>query len=351
MDPSRLYTAQAMSTSFASRLRNDNTTLFISTTPVTRTAKRAAAAHTISYAEVDEDFDEDVDGDTELNGLRFNSGTNGSVNRYNGVRRNGSYERKMATKTRHVVLDETQSQAIADYQEVLIPIRINLEYETYRVTDFLMWNLSEDTVTPEHFAEVTCTDIGLPNSYIAQIANAIKTQVAEYTEIAGYTLPAESDLHAIINLSVNLDKHLYEDKFEWDLTGTDMTPEMFAKTVTADLGLVGEFYPAIAHALHESILKMKKEALEGHLPQEVDNQAAFGAEAGWRVDQENLGEEWAPTVEVLSQEEIEKREIERERNIRRLKRESARLGETITDIGGFSGNSYRKVFSEMENSS
>ncbi len=122
-----------------------------------------------------------------------------------------------------------------------------------------------------------------------------------------------------------MNKHLYQDKFEWDLTSS-LTPEAFAGTICRDLGLAGEFVPAIAHAIHESVLRLKKEACEGGLPQEIENDAAYGAEAGWRVDQENLGEEWGPSVGLLSREEMDKRDGDRERQIRRLRRETARFG-------------------------
>ncbi|EAA60481.1 hypothetical protein AN4320.2 [Aspergillus nidulans FGSC A4] len=84
------------------------------------------------------------------------------------------------------------------------------------------------------------------------------------------------------------------------------------------------------------LLKLKKEVCEsgglisglGSYGTEIDNQAANGAEAGWRYDPEGLGDEWEPKVETLSKEEIEKREGDRERQIRRLRRETARFSST-----------------------
>ncbi|KAF2234816.1 hypothetical protein EV356DRAFT_532371, partial [Viridothelium virens] len=64
------------------------------------------------------------------------------------------------------------------------------------------------------------------------------------------------------------------------------------------------------------------------------NEAAEGAEAGWRYDPEHLADEWEPKVEVLSKEEIEKREGDRERQIRRLRRETARFSSTANMSGG-----------------
>lgn len=140
----------------------------------------------------------------------------------------------------------------------------------------------------------------------------------------------------IINLNINLQNKLYTDKFEWSLLHPPGMAENFAKVTCADLGLGGEWVGAISHGIYEAVLKLKKEVCEsggmvtgvGAYGNEIDNQAANGAEAGWRYDPEGLGDEWEPKVETLSKEEIEKREGDRERQIRRLRRETARFSST-----------------------
>jgi chromatin structure-remodeling complex subunit SFH1 len=334
---------QALQTGFASRLRLEQTSLFISTQPIARAAKRVSTA--INYAEIEEDFDDEEDDPSYGGGSGGSTGPGsvigGPISSYEKQLERKVEIKKPAAKTKHVQYSPQQLGEIADSEEILVPLRVNLEYDNYRITDFFMWNLKEQVLTPEAFAIVTCNDLELPVGFTSNIANSIKTQLAEFAAVADVRLPTDCGIHVIMHLSVNLDKQLYEDKFEWDL-GSDLTPEEFAKCVVKDLGLSGEFYPAIAHAVYDTLLKMKREAVEGHLPQEVDNLAAFNKEAGLRVDQEFLGEEWAPTVEVLSQEEIEKREIERERNIRRLKRESVRMGADVTDIGGLFARGKRR---------
>lgn len=140
----------------------------------------------------------------------------------------------------------------------------------------------------------------------------------------------------MINLNINLQNKLYTDKFEWSLLHPPGMAEEFAKITCADLGLGGEWVGAISHGIYEAVLKLKKEVCEsgglisgiGGYGNEIDNQAANGAEAGWRYDPEGLGDEWEPKVETLSKEEIEKREGDRERQIRRLRRETARFSST-----------------------
>ncbi|KAF2189782.1 SNF5-domain-containing protein [Zopfia rhizophila CBS 207.26] len=155
-------------------------------------------------------------------------------------------------------------------------------------------------------------------------------------------LPSE-DLHnpddtyrCIIILNINLLNRLYSDKFEWSLLHPPGFAEMFSRVTCADLGLAGEWVPAMTHAIYEAVLRLKKEACEnGGLvgDGEIDNDAVDPVGAGWRYDQEHLCDEWEPKVEILSKEEIEKREGDRERQIRRLRRETARFSSTANMVG------------------
>ena len=142
----------------------------------------------------------------------------------------------------------------------------------------------------------------------------------------------------IVTLNINLQNKLYTDKFEWSLLHPVGVAERFSKQTCADLGLAGEWVPAMAHAMYEAVLKLKKEACEsgglvGGYGAEVDNMAASEAGAGWRFDHEHLGDEWEPKLERLSKEEIEKREGDRERQLRRLRRETARFSSTANMAG------------------
>ncbi|KAI0485044.1 hypothetical protein GGR56DRAFT_616636 [Xylariaceae sp. FL0804] len=158
-------------------------------------------------------------------------------------------------------------------------------------------------------------------------------------------IPADSEdfnpddtYRCIVTLNVNLSSELYTDKFEWSLLHPPGTAEAFAKVTCADLGLSGEWVPALTHAIYEAVLRLKKEACEadglvtgwGELP----NDAAHSADAGWRYDPEHLADGWEPKIETLSKEEIEKREGDRERQIRRLRRETARFSSNAGMIGG-----------------
>ena len=145
----------------------------------------------------------------------------------------------------------------------------------------------------------------------------------------------------IVSLNINLQNKLFTDKFEWSLLHPVGVAEQFAKQTCADMGLSGEWVPAMAHAIYEAVLRLKKEACEsgglvGGLNgygADIDNMAING-DAGWRYDDEHLAQEWEPRIERLSKEDMEKREGDRERQLRRLRRETARFSSTTNMAGG-----------------
>lgn len=151
-------------------------------------------------------------------------------------------------------------------------------------------------------------------------------------------LNPDDTYRCVINLTIALSSRLYTDKFEWSLLHPPGFAETFARQTCADLGLSGEWVLAITHAIYEAVLSLKKNAFEGGIMRlgvgawgqgDVDNQAVRAEEgAGWRYDAEDFGAEWEPKLEVLSKEEIEKREGDRERELRRARREGAKFSST-----------------------
>lgn len=164
-------------------------------------------------------------------------------------------------------------------------------------------------------------------------ANELSTNIsatASQASVSNVLIPDDT-YRCIINLNINLQNKLFTDKFEWSLLHPPGMAERFAKQTCADIGLTGEWVPAVTHAIYEAVLRLKKEACEsGGLVATygIENDAVPGQEAGWRYDLEQLADEWEPKVERLSKEEIEKREGDRERQIRRLRRETARFSST-----------------------
>ncbi|KNC22986.1 hypothetical protein FF38_03818, partial [Lucilia cuprina] len=237
------------------------------------------------------------------------------------------------------ILDE-----IAEQEEQLVPIRLSFDVENFKVTDFFLWNVKDPSLTPEQFAIMTCQELELPVGYTSNIVNAIKAQLHDFAELSSIKIPEEAGLRVVMNLSINLDKELFEDKFEWDLSSNSLSPAEFAEITVADLGLSREFLPAITHAIYEQILRMKRAIfVEGTLITLENDIANYGRpkDSGLRkIDDESV-EYWSPTTETLSQADMERREMERDRMIRRMKRDAARsMGEI--DLGSMLSRKRRR---------
>lgn len=305
---------QALQSGYASRVKLGMTSMLILVQPTTRTSKRSSWGFGYG-AEAELEFDDDDDD------LPYEHTPYAHENKVDNYK---AEIKKEVSETNHPFYSDENLQAIAETEEVIVPIHLSYSYENvHKYSDFLLWNMNEGVLTPEQFAAITAQDLDFPASFSQSIAAQIKEQLNEYSSFVSVKLPDDTGINVVIQLSVALDKTLYEDKFEWDL-GTDLLPLEFADTVAKDLGLSGEFKAAIAHALYESILQMKREVVEGRLPGESDYQIVFG-DAGVRKNQDGLGDEWAPTVEIVTLEEMERREVERSRKARRVKRKSARL--------------------------
>ena len=176
-------------------------------------------------------------------------------------------------------------------------------------------------------------DASTPTPTADQLTSTHPLPTTEALSATAVAIPSEQDVHnpddtyrCIIELRINLMNKLYSDKFEWSLLHPPGFAEVFAKQTCADLGLNAEWVSAMAHAIYEAVYRLRKDSLENGLPGawDLDTDAANESGVGWRYEPERLAMDWAPVVETLSKEEIENREKERERNMRRMRRETNR---------------------------
>ncbi|WVO19627.1 uncharacterized protein IAS62_000916 [Cryptococcus decagattii] len=148
---------------------------------------------------------------------------------------------------------------------------------------------------------------------------------------------AEPDCRVIVNLDVQIYSYLLRDRIEWDLS-SPLPPSLFAKHYCTELGLTGEAIPAITCAITEEILKHKRDALDldlfasthpveqakwekGTTQPRVNVNQKGGAKTlvgVWRDWWER--EEFGPVLVELTMEEMEKRDMERTREVRRNNR-------------------------------
>ncbi|GJJ13190.1 hypothetical protein Clacol_007441 [Clathrus columnatus] len=302
---------------------------------------------------------------------------------------------KPAQPTRHGYVTPDVLLEQARKPSTLIPIRVEIETETHRIRDAFVWNLNEQIISPAAFARIFCADLDLPSiPYAEQIEGAIRSQIEEWESVASldlrpplpqpsledpapfYSVTNESiddpkldewnpellgeeyqegegeevpDCRVILEIDVQIATQHLLDHIEWDLV-SPLTPEHFARTLCNDLGLSGESVPLIAHAIHEEILRHKRDAIEwgvihtgdaGITAEEEDkdrprdrsgmsllkDKTGLGMGMGFGRRGEGKGprplrgvfrdwsemEDWGTSLEELTAEEVERREIERER--------------------------------------
>ncbi|KAI0276772.1 hypothetical protein BGY98DRAFT_983642 [Russula aff. rugulosa BPL654] len=263
--------------------------------------------------------------------------------------------------TKHGDFSEEQLANQAERSVALVPIRVEFETETHRIRDCFVWNLHESLVTPEEFARTFCADLDLPAApWSDTVAAQIRAQLEDQDGVGSMELAIDGggnagdevpECRVILSIDVQVDNHHLLDHIEWDLR-SGLTPEEFTHQLCLDLGLAGEAEPLIAHAIHEELMRHKKDAIEwgviGGFPTEQaattedgprdKNKTGLGL--GWgRTPREGRGprilrsvwrdwaeaEEFKTRWEMLSQEEVERREIERERASRRLRRETSKF--------------------------
>ncbi|EMD39783.1 hypothetical protein CERSUDRAFT_132336 [Gelatoporia subvermispora B] len=288
---------------------------------------------------------------------------------------------KPIAPTKHDYFPPEALEAHAKKSTALVPIRVEFETDTHRIRDCFVWNLHENLIKPEAFARTFCADLDLPvNPWAELVANQIRAQLEEHEGVASLDLGADyhmdvdgdsdntsveeiPECRVILSIDVQIAGYHLVDHIEWDLL-SPLTPEAFATTLCAELGLAGEAVPLIAHAVHEELVKHKRDAVEwgviGVETREADEPAAdrprdksglsllkdkTGLGLGWgRAPKDGRGpkslksvwrdwaeaEEFRTRFEVLTQEEVERRELERERASRRLRRETSKFQSQAT---------------------
>jgi hypothetical protein len=209
----------------------------------------------------------------------------------------------------------------AERGERLVPVRIDLDLDTFKIRDCFLWNLNEELLTPERFAEIFCEDIDLSVSqHATTIAMMIRAQLQEYEQFDDREV--EEDTRVAITLDLHVGQLYLRDRFEWDLASTT-PPEEFARQLVADLGIGGEFVSLISYSIREQLFRYKRERAYGGALEDDDAELSQGPlHTAFRTLDE--AEEWSPMLESLTSEEVEKMVVDKERSTRRLRRETAR---------------------------
>ncbi|CAO3700629.1 unnamed protein product [Rhizopus stolonifer] len=270
-------------------------------------------------SESDEDlYAEDSDEDDEEKDNNNTEEKRNNTNKSNQTGQTKSYLPKITRKKNNIHYTELDLNKISETDEILVPIRLDIDIDSIKLRDRFLWNMNEQYLTPERFGEMLCEDLELPPyKFVQPIADLIRAQVLDFESVSTIQLPS-SHTRVIIKLDLQIGKVNYRDQFEWELQNDNTNaPEIFSKQLAAELGLGGEYVGIISHAVRDQLFRHKKQYAEELM---MESEIRSKLDTVYRPMEET--KHWEPQLEDLTNDELEKLLIAQERNIRRMRRET-----------------------------
>ncbi|KAL8914507.1 MAG: hypothetical protein Q9171_000860 [Xanthocarpia ochracea] len=251
-------------------------------------------------------------------------------------------------RTRHPRRTKEEVATQAGQPEELVPIRLDIEWDKIRLRDTFTWNLHDRTTDRRAFAEGLVEDFKLPpeqcGPIVDQVYSSIEEQIRDYhpqvfirEEALDPHLPyhayKDDEMRITVKLNITIGQQTLVDQFEWDMNNPMNCAEDFAKSMTHDLSLPGEFTTAIAHSIREQSqlftrgLYVTGHPFDGRPIEDQELKASFLASplpSSFRPFQ--AAKDFTPYLYDLNEAELEKTELSLSREERRQKRSVTRRG-------------------------
>mmetsp|Transcript_33667 Transcript_33667/g.51986 ORF Transcript_33667/g.51986 Transcript_33667/m.51986 type:complete len:123 (+) Transcript_33667:437-805(+) len=122
-----------------------------------------------------------------------------------------------------------------------------MEFEGRRLRDIFLWDKNEPYLSLEEFAKILLEEHNLPAVFEPEIQSQMKKQVSAFRQYK----QMDGELVRVISLNVRIGNIILRDKFEWDINNPSNSPEDFAESLCADLGLSPDFMLPAAHQIRE----------------------------------------------------------------------------------------------------
>jgi len=242
-----------------------------------------------------------------------------------------------------------KEQAIqAEQSEDLVPIRLDIDWGKIKLRDTFTWNLHDRTTSVDYFSEKLVEDFGLEvqncRPLVQAVATNIREQLSDYCpQIFAEDEPLDphlpyfayknDEMRILIKLHITIGQNTLIDQFEWELNNPYNSPEEFARQMTHDLSLAGEFTTAIAHSIREQCQLFSKSLhITGHPfdgrpvedPDLRENFLASPLPSTFRPYQS--AKDYTPYLYELNEADLERTELSISREQRRQKRSTNRRG-------------------------
>ena len=251
-------------------------------------------------------------------------------------------------KTRELRIAKKDLATQSEQLDELVPIRLDIEWDKIRLRDTFTWNLHDRVVSPKLFSEKMVEDLNLPldqcGTLVQKICSSIEEQIQDFhpqifidegalVPHLPYYAYKDDEMRIVVKLHITIGKHTLVDQFEWEINNPLNSAEDFARQMTQDLSLPGEFTTAIAHSIREQSqlftrgLYVTGHPFDGRPVEDQELRAGFlpsPMQSPFRAHQ--AAKEFSPYLYELNEAELEKSEISLSRDERRQKRSVTRRG-------------------------
>ena len=251
-------------------------------------------------------------------------------------------------RTKELRIGRKDQATQAEQIDELVPIRLDIEWDKIRLRDTFTWNIHDRVIVPELFAQQLLEDLNPDLAHnevlVHQIVNSMQEQIHDFHPHVfmgeesldphlPYSAYKNDEMRIIIKLNITIGQHTLVDQFEWDINSPLNSPEDFAKKMTTDLSLSGEFTTAIAHSIREQCqLFTRSLYVTGHQfdGRPIEDHELLGnfqpspLSSVFRPHQ--AAKDFTPYLYELNDQELEKNEMSLSREERRQKRSVNRRG-------------------------
>jgi len=242
-----------------------------------------------------------------------------------------------------------KDQAIqAEQEEELVPIRLDIEWGKIKLRDTFTWNLYDHTTNIDFCAEKLVEDFGLDvkacEPLIKKVAADIRDQLQDYTPhihtlsdpldpLLPYSAYKNDEMRILVKLNITIGQNTLIDQFEWEINSPYNSPEEFARQMTHDLSLAGEFTTAIAHSIREQSqlysrsLHLTGYPFDGRVIDDPDLKENFlQSPLPTLFRPYQMAKEYSPYIYELNEADLERTELSISRAQRHQKRSTNRRG-------------------------